>query len=189
MKPSEKIKNELLDWIKAVAIAVVGVGTIHFFLIAPVIVDGESMMPSLEHGDRLFVNKVDYAINEPERFDVVVFHASKEKDYIKRVIGLPGDHIAYEGDQLLVNEEPINEPHLDVPKELFHNENMLFTDDFTLQDITGESVIPDGYVFVLGDNRKNSMDSRVIGLIPMDEIVGTSHFVFWPFTDMGTVAR
>ena len=71
------------------------------------------MMPTLENGDRMIVNKIGYKIGEPDRFDIVVFHAPEEKDYIKRVIGLPGDHVEYKDDQLYINGEPIDEPYLD----------------------------------------------------------------------------
>ncbi len=71
------------------------------------------MMPTLENGDRMIVNKIGYMIGEPNRFDIVVFHAPEGKDYIKRVIGLPGDHIEYKNDQLYINGEPIEEPYLD----------------------------------------------------------------------------
>lgn len=189
MEQPSKTKNEFLEWLKAIIIAVIVVGGFQYFLVSPVEVDGQSMMPTLENGDKLLVNKIDYTVSEPERFDVVVFHATKDNDFIKRVIGLPGEHIAYRDDNLLVDGKIIDEPHLDVPKDWFHNENMLFTDDFTLESVTDESVIPPGYVFVLGDNRNASTDSRILGLIHMSEIVGTTSFVFWPFNDIGTVKK
>ena len=74
---------------------------IRFFLFTPIVVDGESMMPTLENGDRMVVNKIGYMVGEPDRFDIVVFHAPEQKDYIKRVIGLPGDHVEFKNDQLL----------------------------------------------------------------------------------------
>ncbi|MFP3514501.1 signal peptidase I, partial [Peribacillus sp. SIMBA_075] len=76
---------------KALLIAFGLAAIIRFFLFTPIVVDGESMMPTLEHGDRMIVNKIGYNIGEPDRFDIIVFHAPEQKDYIKRVIGLPGD--------------------------------------------------------------------------------------------------
>ena len=86
-------KSELWEWIKILVIAAVLAAVIRYFLFTPIIVDGESMMPTLEDRDRMIVNKLSYVVGEPDRFDVVVFHASEEKDYIKRVIGLPGEYI------------------------------------------------------------------------------------------------
>ena len=93
-----KGKSEIFEWIKALAIAIVLAAIIRYFLFAPILVDGLSMTPTLHDGNRMVVNKIAYKIGEPERFDIVVFHATEEKDYIKRVIGLPGDKIEYKDD-------------------------------------------------------------------------------------------
>lgn len=182
-----KMKNELMDWLKAIIVAVIVVGGIQFFLVAPVEVDGQSMQPTLNSGNKLFVNKIDYAVSTPERFDVIVFHATDEADFIKRVIGLPGEHVAYKNDQLFINGKPIDESYLDIPRQQFHEQDLLFTQDFSLEAVTNESVIPSGYVFVLGDNRNASTDSRILGLIPVSEIVGSTSLVFWPVHQAGTV--
>lgn len=179
MTRSKKEKNELWEWGKALFIAFVVVGFVRFFLFAPIVVDGESMMPTLENGDRMIVNKIGYSIGEPDRYDIIVFHATEDKDFIKRVIGLPGDHVAYEDGQLLINGEAQKEP--------YDGDIETFTEDFSLEKVTEFETIPEGYVFVLGDNRKNSTDSRIIGLIPIKEIVGSTNYVFWPFDDVGFV--
>lgn len=185
MGTEAKPKNEFWEWSKALLIAFGLAAIIRFFFFAPIVVDGESMMPTLENGDRMIVNKIGYEIGEPDRFDIVVFHADEEKDFIKRVIGVPGDHVAYEDDQLYINGEPTEEPYLE---ELRENTEGNLTEDFTLEDITmGKSEIPEGYVFVLGDNRRASKDSRYIGLVPIDEIVGSTEIIFWPFEDVGFV--
>ena len=112
-----KKKNELWEWIKALLIAVLLAAVIRYFLFAPIVVDGLSMMPTLEDQDRMIVNKFSYDIGEPDRFDIVVFHAPEEKDYIKRVIGLPGDTIEYKDDTLYVNGKAYKEPYLDEYKK------------------------------------------------------------------------
>lgn len=186
MEQVKKEKNEFWEWAKALLIAFGLAWLIRFFLFTPILVDGQSMMPTLEHGDRMIVNKIGYEVGEPDRFDIVVFHATEEKDYIKRVIGLPGDHVSYKNDQLFINGKPQDEPYLDKYKnELIEG---TLTEDFTLEEKTAQlSVIPEGYVFVMGDNRLSSKDSRHIGLISMEEIIGNTSIIFWPPNEMGLV--
>ncbi|MFD1032137.1 signal peptidase I [Metaplanococcus flavidus] len=187
MEHSKKEKNELWEWGKAIFIAFAVAGIIRFFLFAPIVVDGESMMPTLENGDRMIVNKIGYIMGEPDRYDIVVFHATEDTDYIKRVIGLPGDHIAYENDQLYINGKIQQEPFLSDVKNQQSIGSITFTNDFTLEELLEIEVIPEGHVFVLGDNRKNSTDSRIIGLVPIEEIAGNTNYVFWPLSEMGFV--
>lgn len=187
MDQAKKEKSELWEWGKALFIAIAIAGIIRLFLFAPIVVDGESMMPTLENGDRMLVNKIGYSIGEPKRYDIVVFHASEDNDYIKRIIGIPGDHVAYEDDQLYINGEIQEEPYLSSLKEQQLFENSTLTKDFTLEELLQIEIIPEGYVFVLGDNRENSTDSRIIGLVPIEEITGSTNYVFWPLSEMGFV--
>lgn len=184
MEKQVKEKNELWEWTKALLIAFAIAAVIRYFLFTPIAVDGESMMPTLEDGDRMIVNKIGYKIGEPERFDIVVFHAPEQKNYIKRVIGLPGDTVEYKNDQLYINGDPIDEPYLDAYKEQIIEGTL--TEDFTLMDIdvSLNNEIPKGYVFVMGDNRRYSKDSRHIGLIDQKEIIGNTSLIFWPFNDI-----
>ena len=103
----KKTKNETWEWIKALLIAFGLAAIIRVFLFTPIVVDGISMMPTLSDGDRMVVNKIGYTIGKPDRFDIVVFHAPEQKDYIKRVIGLPGDEVEYIDDILYVNGEAL----------------------------------------------------------------------------------
>ncbi|WP_077326157.1 signal peptidase I [Virgibacillus siamensis] len=174
----EKRKSEWFEWIKALLIAFALIFVVRTFFFAPIVVDGPSMMPTLHDGDQMIINKIIYDINEPERFDIVVFHASDKKDFIKRVIGVPGDHVAVKNDVLFINGKKVKEPFLSRMKQ---GENT-YTDDFKLEDIPGGyKKIPEGYVLVLGDNRGNSTDSRILGLISMDQIVGKASLIYWPF--------
>ncbi|MGM8364158.1 signal peptidase I [Virgibacillus sp. W0181] len=169
-------KREWIDWLKALLIAFGIAFIIRMFIFSPIIVDGPSMLPTLHDHDQIIVNKFIYRFNEPERFDVVVFHASDEKDFIKRVIGLPGEHVMMKDNVLYINGEEI--------EEQFIEDNNIHTDDFTLELLPGQhESIPDGYVFVLGDNRNNSTDSRreSVGLVPIDQIVGKASLIYWPF--------
>ena len=178
MEKAKNERNELLEWIKALVIAFGLAFLIRYVLFTPTVVNGESMMPTLENGERMVVNKIRYELGEPKRFDIIVFHATEEKDYVKRVIGLPGDHIEYKDDQLFVNGEVMPEPYLAEYKEEISSGTL--TEDFTLEDYTQLQTIPTGYVFVLGDNRRKSTDSRIFGLVPVNEIIGKTNVVFWP---------
>ena len=183
----KKSRNETWEWIKALLIAFGLAAIIRVFLFTPIVVDGVSMMPTLENGDRMIVNKIGYTIGKPDRFDIVVFHAPEQKDYIKRIIGLPGDEVEYRDDILYINGEAIEEPYLDEKRKEMTVGPL--TEDFTLLDIPniqGE-VVPEGHVFVLGDNRRKSKDSRQIGVVPIDEIIGSTKIIFWPFKDLGFV--
>lgn len=186
VEKTEKEKNELWEWTKALLIAFAIAAFIRYFLFTPIVVDGDSMMPTLENGDRMIVNKFSYKIGEPDRFDIVVFHAPEQKDYIKRVIGVPGDFVEYKDDQLYINGEPIDEPYLDAYKAEISEGNL--TGDFSLKDIDPSlDVIPEGYVFVMGDNRRFSKDSRHIGIVEQKEIIGNTNIIFWPLNEIEIV--
>ena len=186
MEQVKKEKNEIWEWSKALLIAFGIAAIIRFLLFTPIVVDGESMMPTLENGDRMVVNKIGYMVGEPDRFDIVVFHAPEQKNYIKRVIGLPGDHIEFKNDQLLINGKEVPEPYLDQYKSEITEGTL--TDDFTIEETPAQvKEIPEGYIFVMGDNRRFSKDSRHIGLVAIDEVIGNTSLVFWPLNEIGIV--
>ncbi len=177
-----KKKNEFWEWIKALVIAVLLAAVIRYFLFAPIVVDGLSMMPTLHDQDRMIVSKFSYKIGEPERFDIIVFHAPEEKDYIKRVIGLPGDTIEYKDDTLYVNGKAYEEPYLDEYKKQVIDGPL--TEPFTLEEKIGQMTVPEGELFVMGDNRRFSKDSRHIGTIPMEKVLGKTNVIYWPLEDV-----
>lgn len=181
-----KEKNELWEWTKALVIAFALAAFIRYVLFTPIVVDGESMMPTLQSGDRMVVNKVSYKVANIDHNDIIVFHSPEEKDYIKRVIGLPGDTIEYKNDVLYRNDKQIEEPYLAKFKAELQDGGTL-TEDFKLIDYTKKDIIPKGYVFVMGDNRRNSKDSRHIGLVPENKILGKTSIVFWPMEQLGIV--
>jgi signal peptidase I len=174
-------KSQTWEWIKAIIIAVALAAVIRYFFFAPILVDGVSMMPTLQDRDRMIVNKIGYKIGEPHRFDIIVFKATKDKDYIKRVIGLPGDRIEYKNDVLYVNGKPYEEPYLDEYKKQVTDGPLTY--DFKLEEVTGQQTVPKGQLFVLGDNRRFSKDSRTIGTISMGQVIGKASIVYWPFSD------
>ncbi|GGL43287.1 signal peptidase I [Sporolactobacillus putidus] len=181
----EKKKNEAFAWIRAIGLAVLVVLIVRTFIFGNYIVQGPSMMPTLYNGDRLIVNKVDYRFSQPRRFDVVIFHATPTDDYVKRVIGLPGDKITYSNDQLYVNDKPVSEPYLNKYKKQLSGG--MLTWNFTLKGLTGQMRVPKGELWVMGDNRQNSADSRVFGFVSEKKLVGKVDFRYWPFNHLGTI--
>ncbi|MBY7143653.1 signal peptidase I [Virgibacillus sp. NKC19-3] len=181
-----KSKSEWIDWLKALLVAFALAFIIRMFFFAPIVVDGPSMLPTLQDKDQMIVNKFIYQIREPERFDIVVFHASTQRDFIKRVIGLPGEHVAYENNVLYINGEAVEEPFITKQTGIYQQH----TNDFVLENLPGSyERIPEGYVLVLGDNRKNSTDSRMLGVVSMDEIVGKTNLIYWPVDRMQIVGE
>ncbi|MFJ5622557.1 signal peptidase I [Peribacillus loiseleuriae] len=171
-----QIKGEIVLCLKACAIAIVMVFICSTFLFTPTLVSGESMMPNYQDGNCVIISKM----SEVGRFDTVVFRApSGDENFVKRVIGLPGDTVEMKDDLLYINGEPHPESYLLKAKERLKATTLL-TGDFTLKDITGSSTVPEGYVFVLGDNRLISNDSRYFGYIPMKSIIGEVKFKVWP---------
>ncbi|CAH0122128.1 MULTISPECIES: signal peptidase I [unclassified Paenibacillus] len=181
-KPDNKVKNELIEWAKAIGIAVVLVVVIRWFVFAPFIVDGPSMEPNFETGERLIVNKLLYDFRMPQRGEVVVFHVPDEgRDFIKRVIGLPGDTVKVEGDDVYVNGEKVNEYYIQDAIEQSNQEGRLYNSylNFPNGEVP-DGTVPEGKIFVMGDNRSNSKDSRSIGYVDIKEVVGRADLIFWP---------
>jgi signal peptidase I len=172
----KKGRSGLRDLFVTLLVAFVLVfGVVRPFIVAAYWVPTKSMVPTLEVGDRVFANKFIYRFTEPERGDIVVFESVNggEEDLIKRVVGVPGDEIEVRSGTLLVNGEPQNEPYLnrEIPDDSFF----------------GPSRLSEGEVFVMGDNRANSADSRVFGPLPVENIEGEAFMRFWPPTRIGAL--
>jgi signal peptidase I len=182
LEKTNPLKKEVWEWAKALLIAAALVFFIRWLIFAPFIVEGPSMEPNFFTGERLIVSKIIYSIRKPERGEVIVFHADKEKDYIKRVIALPGETIKVEGDKVYVNGQLLDEPYLKaVVDEAAKKGTTYNTRNFP------EKTVADGTIFVMGDNRSNSADSRTIGFIKYDQIVGRADLIFWPFNKISLV--
>ena len=176
-KPS--IVSIILSWIWSFIVAFIIVGVVYIFLGRPFTVSGASMYPTLHNGDRMILSK----IGEINRFDVVVLKAPDENvEYIKRVIGMPGDTLEMKKGVLYINGKKIEQPFINT--EALQKQTV-FIDDFTLQTLTGETKIPEGKYFVMGDNRGVSKDSRMIGLIDRKAIEGKAVFTIWPINQFG----
>lgn len=154
-------------------LVIVAVICIRYFVISPVQVDGSSMVPTLEDNQILLLKKYDHSF---ERFDIIVLKYGNEK-LVKRIIGLPGETVTYQKNHLYINGKKVEEKFLPEYME---------TDDFDLSKI-GYTVIPDGYYFVVGDNRGDSLDSRYLGVFSKKDIEGTVDFRLFPFRTFGKV--
>jgi signal peptidase I len=175
-------KKEGIEWVKAFAIGIIIFAFIRTFFFSNYVVEGESMMPTLQDGNKLVVNKLGYQISDLSRFDVIVFHANEKEDFVKRVIGLPGDKIEFKDDELFINGQKYKEPFLNVYKQEIPGVKL--TGDFSLKEITGENTVPEGKLFVLGDNRLGSWDSRHFGFISVSQVVGKVDLRYWPLNEM-----
>jgi signal peptidase I len=135
-------------------------------------VDGESMMPTLQTGEFVVVNRLAYKLGSLEHGDVIVFRFPRDpnQEYIKRIIGLPGDVVKVLGGQVLVNGQPLEEPYIAAPP-----------------GYQGEWTVPEGSLFVLGDNRNNSSDSHNWGAVPVNYVIGKALFVYWPPDKWGVI--
>jgi len=135
-------------------------------------VENISMEPTLQPGYLLIVNKLAYKLGEPQHGDIVVFHymGDKNEDYIKRVIGLPGDEVNIENGTVYVNGIALSEPYI-----------------AAFPAYSGTWVVPEGSLFVLGDNRNNSSDSHQWGFVDMDDVVGKAVFIYYPFDVIGSL--
>ena len=143
-------------------------GVVRPFVMEAFYIPSESMVPTFEVGDRVFVNKFIYRFREPKQGEIVVFKSieGEQEDLIKRVVGVPGDTITLDNGMLLVNGVPKDEPYV----------NHQLPDPSSFGPIT----VPEGKVFVLGDNRANSRDSRFFGPLPIQDVEGEAFVIFWP---------
>lgn len=174
MVENTKKKEGLWELLEALAIAVVLAAIIRFFVVQPFYIPSGSMEPTLKPGDRIIVNKFIYRFTKPQRGDIMVFKfpLDPKRDFIKRVIGLPGDIVEIKDSNLYINGKQIKEPYL--PPGL------------RFQDF-GPVKVPDDHYFMMGDNRNHSDDSRFWGFLPQDNIVGKAMVIYWPLSRIGII--
>lgn len=157
-------KRFVLDIFETIILAVVlyfGINAIS----ARVRVDGFSMNPTLQNGEYVLVSRLSYKFDIPQRGDIIVFAipTDQQQDLIKRVIGLPGETVSVRQNNVLINGVPLEEPYI-AQAPLY----------------SGEWTVPDGNLFVLGDNRNDSKDSHQWGLLPMENVIGKAMIIYWP---------
>jgi signal peptidase I len=178
-----------IEWLAVVVGALVVALVVKTFLFQAFYIPSASMEPTLEEGDRVLVNKVSYDLHDVNRGDIIVFELDEEevgedgiKDLIKRVIGLPGDVVESRDGVVYVNDRALEEPYL--------ADGMITGDpEDSRNPPIDRQTVPEGHVFVLGDNRSNSADSRYPyrGPIPIDSIVGRAFVLVWPPDEIKTL--
>ena len=159
------VRRFIIDVLETVVLSLVlflGINAIS----ARIRIESISMQPTLYAGDYVIVNKIAYKLGEPSRGDVVVFHYPPDpgrEPYIKRVVGLPGDHVVVRDNRVLVNGVALDEPYIN-----------------SAPNYEGEWLVPVDSLFVLGDNRNNSSDSHSWGMVPLENVIGKAEVVYWP---------
>ena len=167
--------EEAKDWVISIVVAVVLAFFIRQFIVELYIVDGPSMRPTLQSQERLVVNKFIYRFRAPEKGEVLVFRYPRDpsRDFIKRVIATPGDTIEIRGGHVFVNDQLLNEPYiLDTTRSEYP-----------------KATVPEGTIFVMGDNRNRSTDSRTesIGCVDTRYIIGKAWLRILPFGRFGSI--
>lgn len=228
-RPKDADEPTTVEYAKSFFPVILLVFLIRSFIAEPFKIPSGSMMPTLLAGDYILVNKFTYGlrlpilndvmvdINQPKHGDVIVFHypPNPKLDYIKRVVGLPGDEIQYQNKQLVVNGEAItitekgdyhyqNEKQINIKahhyqEQLFDVQHDILTrDDSVFYEagmpghklMSGKSItVPEGHYFVMGDNRDNSSDGRVWGFVPDENLVGKAFFIWFNFDDFGRIGN
>jgi signal peptidase I len=152
---------DIIETLALAAILFLGINAVS----ARVRVDGFSMNPTLQDGEFVLVSKINYKLGDVERGDIIVFHfpMDPEQELIKRVIGLPGDTISVQNGVVSVNGQALDEPYIAAAPAY-----------------PGEWVVPEGHLFVLGDNRNDSSDSHSWGYLPLEKVVGKAVVIYWP---------
>lgn len=179
-----KVFKAILEFVMDILETVVFIGSlfivVYLFIMQPNQVKGASMDPTFNTGDYIFTSKVTYKFRGYNRGDVVVFKSPKNPDieYIKRIIGLPGDKVMVKDGEVYVNGIKLTENYIAAKTNLWENGFSKNGEEIT---------VPDGDLFVMGDNRPRSSDSREFGPVPEDSIIGHVFYRYFPSTKMGSI--
>ncbi len=168
-------KKVVFDWVRTIALVAVFSFAFRGFVAEARFIPSESMEPTLHVGDKLYVEKITYKVGDIERGDIVVFEAPEasqhKEDMIKRVIALPGETVEIRGGIVYVNGQALDEPY----------EAEKPASDFP------KMVVPENNLFVMGDNRNNSLDSRFWGTLPIENVIGKAFVRYYPFNQIGVL--
>jgi len=186
--------RSIVEWVLVVAGAVAVALLVRVFAVQAFYIPSESMEPTLEVNDRVLVNRLSYKLHDVNRGDVVVFEkppslvstvpgATEIKDLIKRVVALPGESVVFQDGDVYVDGRPLDEPYLPAGTSTQPGPGGATWDHRCTPD--DPCVVPEGTVWVMGDNRSNSEDSRWIGPVDQDLIVGRAFVTVWPFDRVG----
>ncbi|MBP1761847.1 MAG: thylakoidal processing peptidase [Firmicutes bacterium] len=173
-----EFKEFIKETLSIVIIAFILAMILRTFVIEGRIIPSESMVPTLQVGDRVMVNKFIYYFKKPQRGDIIVFHPpeilNSKDDYIKRVIGLPGETVEMKNNKVYIDGKPLAEPYLNEPVNYTY----------------GPVVVPEDSLLVLGDNRNNSFDSHMWNAwLSKDKIKGKAFVIYWPIKEIKLLQR
>lgn len=179
----DRIRREIREWTEAILVALILTLVIRTFVVQAFKIPSESMYPTLMVGDKLFVNKFIYRFRDPQRGEVIVFKypENPSKDFIKRVIGIPGDSVEIRNGSIFINDKKWIHPD-EIRENLYYNQE-------PYAGAGQKLVIPTDAYFVLGDNSISSRDSRYWGFVPKDLLVGKAFVRWWPLNRMGRLDR
>jgi len=178
----KKLVNFVLDFLETIVVALSIFVVIYLFIMQPHEIKGNSMEPNFSNNEYILTDKISYRLHMPARGDVVIFKApvNPDVDYIKRVIGLPGDRVKIQNGAVYVNGEKLTEEYL-------RDSTQLFPGSYLSEGV--EITVPPGKLFLLGDNRPHSSDSRAFGPVPIDAVIGRAFFRYWPINKLGVVPQ
>lgn len=176
----KRFVNFILDFLETIVVALSIFVVIYLFLMQPHEIKGNSMEPNFKDKEYILTDKISYRLHTPVRGDVVIFKApvNPDVDYIKRVIGVAGDRVKVQNGAVFANGEKLKEDYLKDP-------TFLFPGSFMTDGV--EITVPEGKIFVLGDNRAHSSDSRQFGPIVINSVVGRAFLRYWPINSLGVL--
>ena len=170
------------DFLQSIVVVLAILVMVYLFIMSPQEISGQSMDPTFHNGEYILTNKIEYKLHNPARGDVVIFHSPKNRDidYIKRVIGLPGDRVKLYANTMYINGERLNEPYIDA--------SVITSGGSCLRE-NQELIVPKGKYFVMGDNRPHSSDSREFCAVIKEDFIGKALLRYWPFSNFGLIAN
>lgn len=174
MEGVKRVVAAIFDFLQSIVVVMAILVMIYLFILGPQEINGQSMDPNFHNGEYILTNKIIFKFREPVRGDIVIFKSpgNKEIDYIKRVIGLPGERVKLEKSAFYINDEKLEETY--IGPDVF-----IFGGSFLQEG--QEIVVPEGKYFVVGDNRPHSADSREFGPVPKEDFIGMAFLRYWPF--------
>lgn len=182
METIKRAVAAFFDFLQGIVVVLAIMVMIYLFVMSPQEISGASMEPYFHNGEYILTNKIAYKFGNPERGDVVIFKSPRNKDidYIKRIIGKPGDAVGLRDSSIFINGEKISEPYLSPDIYIFGGSYLREG---------SEVIIPPGHYFLMGDNRSHSSDSREFGPISKEDFIGKAILRYWPFTKTGLIKR
>ncbi|HEX9878802.1 MAG TPA: signal peptidase I [Candidatus Binatia bacterium] len=180
-------KSVVREYLEAIGIALIAALFIRTFIVQAFKIPSGSMLPTLQIGDHILVNKLSYGIRvplldryfvsfgKPEKGDVVVFvyPVDRSKDFIKRVVGAEGDQVEIRDKHVIINGKPVEDSHA------FFEDGQVVDGGVRLRDNYGPKTVPPGHIFVMGDNRDRSYDSRFWGYVDLEDVKGKAFVIYW----------